>query len=312
MNVLITSEYSQSSISELEKMQCVVTYDPWTLRGTGYSAEEIESLLKEKKYEGFVTELDDVTADVIKANPQLKFIGVCRANPVNVDVQVAKDLNIPIFCTPGRNAEAVVEMLVGMVLAYYRHIPEAVLYAKNGQWNEPAPASYNLFRGNEIMGKKIGFVGFGGIGKRAAEVFDVFGAEVQFYDPYVKESTYKSVSLQDLFSTSDIVSVHLPVIDETRGLISGELLRLMKEDAIFVNTARSAVVDCKELYVVLSEKGIKGALLDVFETEPPTDFDKKLIALDNVVALPHICGATYEVVDHQSVMINKEIKKIIC
>lgn len=310
MKVLITSEYSKEGIKELEENHNYVVYDPWTARGRGYSAEETNKILKEGGFEGYITELDEVSDYVIQNNSKMKFIGDCRGNPTNIDMEAANKFGIPVFFTPARNAEAVAEMLIGTLLAFYRNIQTACEYVKNKEWNQPAPATYYKFQGNEICGKTVGFIGFGGIGRRTAELFDAFGAQVQFYDPYVKDSIYKSTTLEVLFSSSDIISIHLPVTPETKGIINTHLLRLMKKSAIFINTSRAAVVNYKELYMLLKERQIKGAILDVFNSEPPSKEDENLIDLDNVLSTPHICGATFEVVEHQSKIINKQVMQL--
>jgi D-3-phosphoglycerate dehydrogenase len=128
---------------------------------------------------------------------------------------------------------------------------------------------------------------------------------VQFYDPYVTtyDSVYRSVSLQEVFATSDIVSIHLPVTGETKGLIDYSLLSKMKPGAIFVNTARAVVVKREDLLRVLEEGKIRGAILDVFDHEPPD----KIIDHPNVLPTPHIAGATFEVEDHHVTILNNTL-----
>ena len=122
---------------------------------------------------------------------------------------------------------------------------------------------------------------------------------VSYTHLFVKDS-YKKCELEEIFENSDFVSIHLPVLDSTKGMINAELFARMKETAIFVNTARSAVVDKPALMEALKTKKIRGAILDVLEVEPPTEEALEIARLDNVLLTPHICGATYEVTDHQS------------
>lgn len=131
---------------------------------------------------------------------------------------------------------------------------------------------------------------------------EAYGCEISFYDPFVDfvKDSYKKCELEEIFKNSDIVSIHLPVLDSTKGMINADLFAKMKETAIFVNTARSAVVDEPALMEVLRNKKIRGAILDVLEVEPPTEEALEIARLDNVLLTPHICGATYEVTDHQS------------
>lgn len=309
MKLLITAEYSKAGIDELANFFQTIDYEPWTDRGRGYTAQEVCEKLMEGAYDALITELDEVSGEVLRRFPKLKFIGDCRGNPTNIDVNVAKELGIPVFCTPARNAQAVSEMLVGMILSFYRHIPAAVNYVEHGEWVHPAPYAYYKFQGHELCGKKIGFIGFGAIGKKAARIMSAFGMQIRYFDPYVNSSDFTAASLDEIFTECDIISIHLPVTTETRGMISGELLKKMKPTAVFVNTARSAVVDNQCLFQLLASRAIKGAILDVLDHEPPAEDDVKLMELPNVLITPHICGATFEVVDHQSRILNNQIKE---
>ncbi|MGH2643179.1 MAG: NAD(P)-dependent oxidoreductase, partial [Chitinophagaceae bacterium] len=154
-----------------------------------------------------------------------------------------------------------------------------------------------------------GMVGFGAIGQRIAGMIKDFPVSIQFYDPYISSynASYKKTSLEDIFETSDIVSVHLPANKETENMIDHTLLSKMKSNAIFVNTSRAMVVNRDDLLPVLENKRIKGAILDVFDHEPPDKTDYKIIHLPNVLATPHIAGATFEVEDHHAEIMNRNI-----
>ena len=150
-------------------------------------------------------------------------------------------------------------------------------------------------------------VGFGAIGQLIAGMIENYPCPICFYDPFVDKADfprYKNTSLEDLFRSCDVVSIHLPVTDDTRGMIDGQLFSLMKKDAIFINTARAVVVNRNDLYDILAKNLIRGAILDVFDQEPPDDFDNKIINLPNVMATPHIAGATFEVEDHHVAIMN--------
>lgn len=309
MKLLITAEYSKAGMEELTPLFQTIDYQPWTNRGKGLTAEELCEKLSGGAYDALITELDEVSGDVLRKFPKLKFIGDCRGNPTNIDLQTAKELGIPVFCTPARNAQAVSEMLVGMMLSFYRNIPSAVEYVDQGKWIQPPPHTYYKFQGNELCGKKVGFVGLGAIGRKTARIISAFDTEILYYDPYVLSADFTSASLDRIFTECDIISIHLPVTDETRGMIGVDLLTRMKKTAVFVNTARSAVIDSECLYDILASKSIKGAVLDVLDHEPPNEDDLKLVKLPNVLVTPHICGATFEVVDHQSKILNDQIKE---
>ncbi|MGN6510958.1 MAG: NAD(P)-dependent oxidoreductase, partial [Chitinophaga sp.] len=157
----------------------------------------------------------------------------------------------------------------------------------------------------------IGMVGFGAIGQLIAGMVRNYPCEVRFYDPYVKEHdpAYKQCSIEEIFSECDIVSVHLPVTAETTGMINGRLFKKMKKDAIFVNTARAAVVKREDLLEALDTKAIRGAILDVFDHEPPDEIDYRIIDQPHVIATPHIAGATFEVEDHHVEIMNGTLRQ---
>lgn len=310
MNILITAPMREQDLAELKDMFDEVVYKPWTLIGKGYDAEATLQMLRDANADAFISELDDVNADVIEAWPKLQFIGDCRANPANIDVKAASSHGIPVICTPARNAQAVAELLVGNLISFMRNVPAALKWVAGDGW-VAGTTPYYLFMGHEVQGKRIGFVGFGAVGRATARILRAFGTEILFYDPYVDSAPEadRKVSLEEIFDSCDIVSIHLPVLPSTRGMISAELMGRMKPGAIFVNTSRSAVVDMDALAEILRTKRIAGAVIDVYDHEPPAEKDMELMRMENVLATPHICGATYEVTDHQSMIVLNGIKK---
>ena len=311
MKVLVRAPFSEKGLSELRNMYDEVIYEPWNKTGEWFEDDKTSELLQRVKPDIFITELDRVGKKSLSSWQGLKLLGVCRANPANGDVDRCTQEGLPIICTPARNAQAVAECAVGMTICYMRHIAEAACWERNGMWGQKNGVSpYYLFQGNELSGKKIGFVGFGAVGRAAAGLFKAFGTNNVFYDPYVEQAEdVRKVSLEELFSTCDIISIHLPVNDATKKMIGSELIALMKPTAIFLNTARSAVVDMEALYNAIKEKKIGGAVMDVMENEPPTKEEIEKWKLDNVLLTPHICGASYEVSDHHSDIMVERIKK---
>lgn len=308
MNILITAPMRDVDRVKLAERFDNIIYKPWTESGNGRDADALLDLLERYKADALITELDEVSETVLDAYHDLMFIGDCRANPANIDVAAATKYRIPVLCTPARNAQAVAELLVGSLVAFMRNLPDALMWTKGGEWvNGTFP--YYQFRGNEIFGKTVGFVAMGAVGRTTARILAAFGARIIYYDPYVTLQDYEKTELEELFSISDIVSVHLPVLPTTRGLITHDLINRMKPSAIFINTSRSAVVDMEGLALCLREGKIAGAILDVYDHEPPERADMQIIQMKNVMATPHICGATYEVVDHQSAIILDQIEK---
>ncbi len=310
MKVYVRAPFSEKCLNELGKMFDEVVYEPWTTTGERYYEDEMLEHLIEQQPDALITELDRVTEKVLRGYDRLRFIGDCRGEPANIQVDACTAAGIPILCTPGRNTQAVAEMVVGLILAFYRHLLPAVRWTKDGEW-VTGTTPYYLWMGNELQGKRVGFVGFGRISHAVAKILDVFECDVSFYDPFVSgdQGRYRKRTLEEIFAESDIVSLHLPVMDSTRGMITEPLLRSMRKDALFVNAARSALVDYGALRRVLEEEKIRGAILDVLNTEPPTPEDLSITKCPNVLLTPHICGATYEVTDHQSDLLTNSIRR---
>jgi D-3-phosphoglycerate dehydrogenase / 2-oxoglutarate reductase len=309
MRILITAPYNEKGLKELETQFGEVVYRSWKPNGRAYNETELLELLADSKADALITEHDHVTATVIAANPQLQFIGVCRGTPSNVAVATATEMGIPVFFTPARNAQAVVEMFISNVIMLLRNTIPGMDWLKGRNWQEGAHDSYLAFKGNELAGRTIGLVGFGAIGQLIAKLVKDYPCKIQFFDPYVTEhdKAFRKTSIEDVFSTSDIVSIHLPVTNETKGMINGSLMKLMKKDAIFVNTARAAVVKREDLLDALEKNAIRGAILDVFDNEPPDALDYRIIDMPHVIATPHIAGATHEVEDHHVEILNKAL-----
>ncbi|MGN2619579.1 2-hydroxyacid dehydrogenase [Bacillus stercoris] len=311
MTVLVTAPYNEEGRKELENLFGSVIYQSWKEQGRAYREDELIQLLKATNATGLITELDQVTDSVFASVPELSFVGVCRGMPSNVDVAAASKRGIPVFYTPGRNAQAVAEMFIGNVISFLRHTSASNQWLKDGKWDSDYLQAYVKFKGNELTGKTVGMIGFGAVGQRIAKLLTAFDCKIKYYDPYIQDVhlLYEKVSLKTVFSDSDIVSVHLPRTEETLGLIDRQYFDLMKESAIFVNTSRAVVVNREDLLSVLTEHKIRGAILDVFYHEPPEESDYELISLPNVLATPHLAGATFEVEDHHVSIMNDALKK---
>ncbi|SMC56942.1 2-hydroxyacid dehydrogenase [Pedobacter africanus] len=309
MRILITAPYHERGQEALAETLGEVIYRPWKDFGRAFHEEELIALLKETKAEALITEHDHVTAKVIQANPQLQFIGVCRGTPSNVATETAKEMGIPVFHTPARNAQAVAELFLATVIDLMRNTYAGVAWLKGKNWTDDAHTSYLQFKGNELAGKTIGMVGFGAVGQRIASMVENFPCYIKFYDPYLGafDAKYIKTSLEDIFESCDIVSIHLPVTPSTIGMIDKSLIAKMKPGAIFVNTARASVVKRDDLLDALEHNRIRGAVLDVFDHEPPDEKDYRIINLPNVLATPHIAGATHEVEDHHVEIMNSRI-----
>jgi D-3-phosphoglycerate dehydrogenase len=309
MRILITAPYNQKGQDILSAKFGEVIYKEWKENGRAFNETELNKLLDDTGADALITEHDLVTANVINLHPNLQFIGVCRGTPSNVDLKAAAANGIPVFHTPARNAQAVAEMFIANVINLMRNTIPSWQWLTGKNWGEGAHTSYLQFKGNEIAGRTIGMVGFGAVGQRIAEMVKNFPCNIKFYDPYMETNNpdYQKTSIEDVFENSDIVSIHLPVNDQTIGMINKSLISKMKPDAIFVNTARASVVKRDDLLYAIENNLIRGAVLDVFDFEPPDETDYKLINHPHVLATPHTAGATHEVEDHHVVILNKRI-----
>lgn len=309
MKALITAPFSNEGIDILSKYM-EVEIDGW-----GKDKIEMDRarlLEKIKDVDVFISEMEAADKELIDAGKNLKILASPRGNPINIDTNYAKSKNIPVFYAPGRNSNGVAELTICLMIAISRMVVESSNFIHDGNWTKDGEMTYLKFRGAELLNKKLGLIGLGAIGEKVCKVSKAIGMNVCVYDPYITDEKIKalgveSVSLETLFKESDYVSIHCKVTEETKGLVDKRLLGLMKSTAFIINTARSIIVNEKDLIEVLKEKRIKGAALDVFDEEPIPK-DHPFLKLDNCLVTPHIGGATHEIVDHHSRIISEGIE----
>ena len=240
-----------------------------------------------------------VTRQVIAAGKNLAAIGCCRSDAVNINIDAATERGIYFFNAPGRSVEPVSDLTITFALMLGRNIIRADQYVKAGRWaadiNREIPNwdEFVTFRGITFKNKKFGLVGLGKIGRRVAEKAAALGMQVLVYDPFAADTLFegytKTASLPELFSASDIISIHVPPLAQNKGLVSKELLAMMKPTAYFINVARGEIIDEAALVDALQNKKIAGAALDVYYTEPLPQ-QSPLLKLDNVILTPHLAG----------------------
>ena len=229
-------------------------------------------------------------SSVIAKSGSLKFIDVAFTGTDHVGLDEAKKKGIAVSNASGYSNEAVSELVLGMVLSFMRNISKVEERCRNGK-------DKTGLVGNEVKGKTVGIVGLGKIGRRTAEIFNVLGAKILACSrsrhsdapSYVRE-----VEMDELLASSDIIVLHCPLTPETRGLIGEKELERMKSSAILVNVARGPVVDEKALALALEKGEIRGALVDVFDKEPPLSLDTPLLSAPNTLLTPHVAFATKE------------------
>ena len=236
---------------------------------------------------------DNIDHEIIEAASNLKCISVYAVGYNNIDVETATKHGIVICNTPGVLTETTADLAWALIMSCARRIVEADCFVREGKFQGWEPM---LMLGNDIFGKTLGIIGMGRIGRAVANRALGFDMKVIYYDPQVDPeslpSDYVSVDLTTLCQNSDFISIHTPLTPETRDLIGEKEFNLMKPTAILINTARGPIIDEQALISALKENKIAGAGLDVYENEPV--IPEELIALSNVILLPHIGSASYE------------------
>lgn len=243
-----------------------------------------------------VTQMAPFTARVFEARPELEMLAVCRGGPVNVDLAAADRAGVAVAQAPGRNAAAAAEYAVGLMLAALRRIPLADSELRAGRWRGDFYEYGEA--GLELDGATVGLVGYGAIGRIVARVLRAFGATVLVADPYTDRATadtdgVRLVELDELLRSSSVVSLHARLTDETRGIIGADEIARMAEGTVLVNSARGGLLDYGPLPDALRSGKLGGLALDVYDVEPPPG-DWPLHTAPNVVATPHLAGATRE------------------
>lgn len=326
MKVLITARIDQEQVKRLESHGFSIKLGGFGQ--TGVKLNEDELITHFSDIDIAIIEFENITQRVLKSAQSLKVLACLRNEPgASTDIPAASALGIPVLFTPGRNAVAVAEYTLGLMLSIARAIPTthhllrytdeltAVAYSdKSGErkgvtseWSMDPDAPFARFQGVELMGKTVGLVGAGFIGQEIAKRVIALGMTVIAFDPYantaqLNKAAIELVSLDQLATQSDFVVMAAKVTEESKGVFSSKYFEKMKKSAYFINTARAALVDYEALIKVLSDGAIAGAALDVYPVEPlPTD--SKLRKLNNVILSPHLAGASREVVLHHSKMV---------
>ena len=246
-----------------------------------------------------VTQFCPINRKVLDACSHLKAVGVLRGGMENINRDLCQERGIDVFNTPGRNANAVADFTVGMMISEARNIARGHKLLKEGKWVKEYANRDSV---PDLCGKTVGIVGYGAIGRKVAQRLKAFEMNVIVYDPYVKDDDVNCTSLEELFRVSDFVTIHSRLTPENRKMVSYELLSSMKPTAYFINMARSGLVDEDALEKVLKEGKIAGAAIDVFEKEPP-EKDYKFLKYDNVTVTPHMAGTTKDAFTHSPVLL---------
>lgn len=265
----------------------------------GLSKEELKMIMK--GVDGIIVRSKTkLEKEIIKVADNLKVIGRAGVGLDNIDLEAARGKNIEVLNTPEAVSVSVAELTFGLILACARNLKKATLLLEEGKWEK------EKLEGMEIYGKTLGIIGLGRIGKEVAKRAPSFGMKVIFYDPNVDYfEAIEKVDLDKLYSLSDIITIHVPLIPQTYHFISKDAFSKMKNGAIFINCARGEIVDEEALYQALIKGKLLAVGLDVFEKEPA--IGNKLLELPNVVATSHLGAQTREAQKRAGVEIAKKM-----
>lgn len=246
-----------------------------------------------------------ITRAVIEAAPKLRVVGRAGVGVDNVDVEAATQRGIVVMNTPSGNTISTAELTFSMLMALARKIPQAHMSMKAGEWNRKA------FQGVELCNKTLGILGMGRIGSEVARRAIAFGMRVLAYDPYLAMSRAKSlqvemVELDELYARSDFITVHMPMTDETKGMVNASAFAKMKKGVRVLNCARGGMINEADLLAAIQSGKVAGAALDVYETEPPPE-KFGLRELPQVIMTPHLGASTEEAQDNVGIEVAEAI-----
>ena len=257
----------------------------------GLKPDELERIIFE--YDALaVRSATKVTAKLLEKAARLKVIGRAGVGVDNVDMSAATRRGVVVMNTPGGSSTTVAELTLAHMLALARHLPQATASVKAGRWEK------KKFQGRELAGKTLGVVGIGNIGSIVVDRCRALKMRVVAYDPFIgaaaaAELGVTQVSLDELWAQADVISLHVPLTEQTRNLVNAQTIAKMKRGALLVNCARGGIIDERALADALASGHLGGAALDVFDREPPPP-DHPLVPLDSFICTPHLGASTEE------------------
>lgn len=272
MNIIIADKMEKEVVEGIRKLGSVELVPP-DLKAALGNADVL-----------IVRSATKVTEELLQSAPKLKVVARAGVGLDNVDKAACEKRGIKVVNTPTASSNSVAELALGMMFAFARRIPRADSSMKAKQWLKKE------LTGTELMGKTLGVVGLGRIGSMLAMKANALGMQILYADKH-NSTLGKKVSIEELFASSDYISLHVPLMPETKGMVSAAVISGMKKNAVIVNTARGGLVDEEALYSALKEGRIAGACLDVYPEEP---YSGRLCGLPNAVLTPHIAGSTAE------------------
>ncbi len=301
MKVIITDEISEQGLKPIlddDRIQVDIRL--------GLSRDELHAAIGE--YDAIITRSGtQVDRDLLEHATNLKIIARAGVGIDNVDVPAASEKGIIVVNAPFGNTNSAAEHSMAILLSMCRNVPEANSSLKSGEWKR-AP-----FTGHELKHKTMGIIGLGKVGGRVALRARAFEMEVMVYDPYISEKRAtdfgtRLVDLDELVANADVISVHTPLNDETRDLVTAEHFAAMKEGVLIVNCARGGIINEQAMLDALNSGKVAGSAFDVWSEEPPQDeVIKQLIAHPRMIVTPHLGANTYEAQQNVAVDVSREI-----
>jgi phosphoglycerate dehydrogenase-like enzyme len=268
------------------------------------SAQELGTML-----DGAVAAIvstDPFTREVIEAQPGLKLIARVGVGTDSIDLAAASERKVLVTVTPGLNADTVAEHTIALVLALIRKVVEQDTLVKSGRWERVGD-----FTPIELAGRTVGLLGAGMIGRKVIQRLVGFGVRILFFDPIVRQTEHaiRADTLADILRLSDILSLHLPLTAETRGIIGAKEIQQMKSTAFLINTSRGSLIDQPALFSALRKGSLRGAALDVFEEEPPAA--SALRDVPNLICSPHLAGLSVESIRRMTVSATDSVLAVL-
>lgn len=302
MKVLVAAPLHEKAIDVLKNAGLEVVYEEYP------NQDRLKELVKDVS--GIIVRSKPkVTKEIIDAAPNLKVIARAGVGLDNVDVEYAKSKGIEVVNSPGASSRSVAELAVALMFNVARKVAFADRKMREGVWAKKQSMGF------ELEGKTLGIIGFGRIGYNVGKIAKTIGMNVLLYDVYknyerAKEIGAEFVELEYLLKNSDVITIHVPLLESTYHLINEEKLKLMKPTAVLINTSRGPIIDTNALVKALEEGWIAGAALDVFEEEPLPK-DHPLTKLDNVVLTPHIGASTVEAQARAGIEVAEKVVKVL-
>jgi len=307
MSSILISEFITSQALETLRSKHAVVYEPELYKDRPAliaAMQNVDALI--------VRNLTQVNEEILAGAPNLKVVGRLGVGLENIELPGCAKRNIKVIPATGANAESVAEYVVGAAVALTRGFIPATISTLRGDWPRPRFSAYH-----EFLGKTVGIVGFGSIGRVVAKKVHAFGLKSIAYDPMLSGDLVEIngisvplLSLNELLGKSDAVTLHLPFLPETKNLFNASKLDQMKQGAYLINTARGGIVDETALVERLRSGRLGGAAMDVFENEPAKDLSH-FAGIENLILTPHVAGVTHESNERVSQMIADEVNRFL-